>query len=528
MTEDNPKHEMGEPDADATAGDRETLTTNSGEPVPDNQNSKSAGPEGPLLMEDYHYFEKMAQFNRERIPERVVHAKGGGAYGTFTVTNDEISEYTMADVFSEEGKETDLFVRFSTVAGSKGAPDTVRDPRGFAVKFYTEEGNWDLVGNNTPVFFIRDPSKFPDFIHTQKEVPGSGLNDPTPQWDFWSLSPESLHQISILFSERGIPRSWRHMNGYGSHTFSLYNEAGERYWVKFHYKTDQGIENLDPEEAERLAGENPNYHREDLWQAIEDGNYPTWTLYAQIMPEAEAADYHINPFDLTRVWPHDDYPLVEIGTIELNENPDNFFQDVEQAAFSPAHVVPGIGHSPDKMLQGRIPSYDDAHRYRLGVNFEDIPVNRPKNAEKANYHQDGYMRTDGNNGAGPNYEPNSFDGPVENPAVKEPPLEISGDADRYEAAERIDDYKQPGDLFREVLSADQRKHLMDNFAADMKPVDESIQKRQLVHFYKADPQWGRGVADRLGLDVEDAVSDGLLELDDDEIAQAPVVDDLLG
>jgi len=506
---------------------RKTLTTNSGEPVPDNQNSKSAGPEGPLLMEDYHYLEKMAHFNREEIPERIVHAKGGGAFGTFTVTNDEISKYTMADLFSEKGKKTDVFVRFSTVAGSRGSPDTVRDPRGFAVKFYTEEGNWDLVGNNTPVFFIRDPSKFSDFIHTQKELPGSGLNDPTPQWDFWSLSPESLHQITILFSDRGIPKSWRHMNGYSSHTFSLYNEEGERYWVKFHFKTDQGIENLDPEEAKRLAGENPHHHREDLWDSIKEGNYPTWTLKAQIMSEKEAEDYHINPFDLTRVWPHDDYPLMEIGTLELNENPDNFFQDIEEAAFSPAHVVPGIAHSPDKMLQGRIPSYDDAHRYRLGVNFENIPVNRPKNAEKNNYHQNGFMRSDGNLGSGPNYEPNSFGGPVEDPSVKEPPLKISGDADRYEAQERIDNFKQPGDLFRKVMDEEQRQHLMDNFAEDMEPVDETIQKRQLVHFYKANPRWAKGVAERLGIDIEEAIPDELLELPDEEIARAPVVEDLL-
>ncbi|GAA0244780.1 catalase [Haladaptatus pallidirubidus] len=527
MSEDTPKHGMGDPDYENEDGEKKTLTTNSGEPVPDNQNSRSAGPEGPLLMEDYHYFEKMAQFNREEIPERIVHAKGGGAFGTFTVTNDEISDYTMADMFSEEGKETDLVVRFSTVAGSRGAPDTVRDPRGFAVKFYTEEGNWDMVGNNTPVFFIRDPSKFPDFIHTQKEVPGSGLNDPTPQWDFWSLSPESLHQITTLFSERGIPASWRHMNGYSSHTLSLYNDEGERYWVKFHFKTDQGIENLDPEKAKELAGENPHYHREDLWTAIEEGNYPTWTLKVQIMPEEEAEEYDINPFDLTRVWPHDDYPLIEVGTMELNENPDNFFQDVEESAFSPAHVVPGIAHSPDKMLQGRIPSYDDAHRYRLGANFEDIPVNQPKNAEKANYHQNGFMRSDGNNGAGPNYEPNSFGGPVEKPEVEQPPLNISGDADRYEMQERIDNYKQPGDMFRDVMSEEQRDHLMDNFADSMEPVDETIQRRQLAHFYKADPDWGRGVAERLDLDIEDAVDDELLEADDDEVAEAPVVAELL-
>ncbi len=522
MTE-NPNHNMGDPEESDS-----TLTTNSGEPVPDNQNSKSAGPEGPLLMEDYHYLEKMAQFNRERIPERIVHAKGGGAYGTFTVTNDDISEYTMADMFSEEGKETDLFIRFSTVAGPRGSPDTVRDPRGFAIKFYTEEGNWDLVGNNTPVFFIRDPSKFPDFIHTQKKMPSNDLSDPTPQWDFWSQSPESLHQVVWLFGDRGIPATWRHMNGYGSHTFSLYNEDGERYWVKFHFKTDQGIENLTEEEAIQLAGENHDYHKEDLWRSIEEGEYPSWTLKVQIMPEEEAEEYGINPFDLTRVWPHDDYPLMEVGRMELNENPDNYFEEVEQAAFSPAHVVPGVGHSPDKMLQGRIPSYDDAHRYRLGSNFEDIPVNRPKNAEANNYHQDGFMRTDGNNGAGPNYEPNSFGGPSEDPSVAPPPLEIEGDADRYEAKERIDNYKQPGDLYREVMDEGERQRLVDAFVGDMQGVShEEIQARQIRHFYRVDPDLGRRVADGLGLDVEEIVDDDLRAVDDDEIRSADRVADLV-
>jgi catalase len=526
MSDDTLKHGMDEPNSDNEDVERETLTTNSGEPVPDNQNSRSAGPEGPLLMEDYHYLEKMAQFNREEIPERIVHAKGGGAFGTFTVTNDEINEYTSADLFSEVGKETSLVARFSTVAGSRGAPDTVRDPRGFAVKFYTEEGNWDMVGNNTPVFFIRDPSKFSDFIHTQKTAPKNGLDDPTPQWDFWSHSPESLHQLTTLFSDRGIPASWRHMNGYSSHTLSLYNDEGERYWVHFQFKTNQGVKNLSPETATKLAGENPHYHREDLWTAIENENHPTWTVKAQVMPEEEAAECEFNPFDMTRVWPHDEYPLIEVGLMELNENPGNFFQDIEQSAFSPAHVVPGIAHSPDKMLQGRIPSYDDAHRYRLGANFEDIPVNRPKNSDVANYHQNGSMRSDGNNAGGPNYEPNSFGGPVEDPDVKQPPLSISGDADRYAAAERIDNFKQPGDLFRDVMSEDERERLMDNFAGDMEPVDETIQKRQLVHFYKADPRWGRGVAERLGIDIEDTVDDDLLALDDEEIAYAPIVANL--
>ncbi|WP_206536666.1 catalase [Halococcus thailandensis] len=316
------------------------------------------------------------------------------------------------------------------------------------------------------------------------------------------------------------------MNGYSSHTYSLYNDEGERHWVHFQFKTDQGIENLDPDEAEKLAGKNPHYHREDLWEAIEEGNYPTWTLKVQIMPEEEAEEVDYNPFDITRVWPHDDYPLIEVGTMELNENPDNFFQDIEEAAFSPAHTVPGIAHSPDKMLQGRIPSYDDAHRYRIGTNFEDIPVNRPKNTETNNYHQNGTMRSDGNNDGGPNYEPNSFGGPVEKPEVEQPPLSIEGDADRYEAAERIDNFKQPGDMFRDVMDDEQKEHLMDNFADDMEPVDEEIQKRQIGHFYKADPRWGRGVADRLGIDIEAAIDDELLAIDDDEIAHAPIVEKL--
>lgn len=519
MSDDNPKHDMGEMEE----SDRETMTTNSGEAVPDNQNSRSAGPEGPLLVEDYQHLEKMAQFNRERIPERVVHANGAGAYGTFTVTNDEIAEYTMADIFSEEGKETPLFLRFSTVAGSKGSADTVRDPRGFAIKFYTEGGNWDLVGNNTPIFFIRDPQKFPDFIHTQKPLPANRLDDPTPQWDFWSLSPESLHQVTILFSDRGIPQTLRHQNGYGSHTFSLYNEDGERYWVKFHFKTDQGIENYDEEEAVEMAGENPDYHTEDLWRSIEEGDYPSWTLKVQIMPEEEAEEYDVNPFDLTRVWPHEDYPLMEVGTLELNENPDNYFAETEQSAFSPAHVVPGIAHSPDKMLQGRIPSYDDAHRYRLGANFEQIPVNQPKESDSNNYHQDGFMRMDDNNGAGPNYEPNSFGGPVEQPEVKQPPLSISGDADRYAAAERVDNFKQPGDLFREVMDDEERERLISNIVGDMKGVsEEAIQIRQIEHFFKADPEYGRGVAEGLGIDIEEALDDELLAVED-QLAEADVV-----
>ncbi len=483
------------------ADDRKQLTTAAGIPVGDNQNSLTAGPRGPILMQDFHLIEKMAHFNRERIPERVVHAKGAGAYGTFTVTND-ITRYTKARVFSEVGKQTQVAVRFSTVGGEKGSADSARDPRGFAVKFYTEEGNWDLVGNNTPIFFIRDPLKFSDFIHTQKRDPQTNLRSPTMMWDFWSLSPESLHQVTILFSDRGTPRSYRHMNGYSSHTFSFINAQNERFWVKFHFKTLQSIQNFTREEAVKIAGENPDQATEDLFNAIAEGDYPRWRLCVQIMPEEEADHYHVNPFDLTKVWPHGDYPLIEVGIMELNRNPENYFAEVEQAAFAPANVVPGISFSPDKMLQARILSYPDAHRYRLGVNYETLPVNRPT-APVNTYHRDGFMRFDGNGGAAPNYEPNSFGGPVENPRYLEPPLKITADAARYNHREGNDDYTQAGNLFR-LMSEDARARLIGNIVDHMKDVPRHIQLRQIAHFFKADPAYGRGVAEGLGLEVPDA------------------------
>jgi len=469
---------------------KKKLTTAAGIPVSDNQNSLTAGPRGPVLMQDFHLIEKMAHFNRERIPERVVHAKGAGAYGTFTVTAD-ITRFTKASVFSEVGKKTDLIIRFSTVGGEKGSADSARDPRGFAVKFYTEEGNWDLVGNNTPVFFIRDPLKFSDFIHTQKRDPQTNLKSPTMMWDFWSLSPESLHQVTILFSDRGTPKSYRHMDGFSSHTFSFINAEQERFWVKFHLKTLQGIENFTADEAVRAAGENPDQATEDLFDAIAGGDYPKWRLAVQIMPEAEAETYHLNPFDLTKVWPHKDYPLIEVGIVELNRNPDNYFAEVEQAAFAPANVVPGISFSPDKMLQARILSYPDAHRYRLGVNYESLPVNRP-HSEVNHYHRDGGMRFDGNGGPSPNYEPNSFGGPSETSAYREPPLKISGDADRYDHRAGNDDYSQAGDLFR-LMTEDERARLIDNIVGSLKHVSREIQQRQLAHFDKADPAYGKGV-----------------------------------
>ncbi len=470
------------------------LTTSAGIPVGDNQNSLTAGPRGPLLIQDWQLFEKHAHFNRERIPERVVHAKGSGAYGVLTVTND-ISQYTKAKIFSKVGKKTEYFHRFSTVAGERGAADAERDVRGFAIKFYTEEGNWDLVGNNTPVFFVRDPYKFPDFIRTQKRDPKTNLRSPTAMWDFWSLSPESLHQVTILFSDRGLPKSYRHVNGYGSHTYSFINAKNERYWVKFHFKTLQGIQNLTEEEAERIISTDRESHQRDLFETIEKGDFPKWRLMVQIMPEREAEKTPYNPFDLTKVWPHGDYPLIEVGVMELNRNPENYFAEVEQSAFSPANVVPGISHSPDKMLQFRIFSYADAHRYRLGVNYESLPVNKPR-CPVDTYHRDGKMRFDDNSGGSVNYEPNSYGGPSEDTQFKELPLKISGDADRYDHREGNDDFTQPGNLYR-LLPQDERERLHVAIAKSMRGVPREIIERQLGHFEKADPAYAEGVRNAL-------------------------------
>lgn len=472
------------------------MTTSSGRPVGDNQNSITAGPRGPVLMEDYLLFEKMAQFNRERIPERVVHAKGAGAYCTFTVTHD-ITEYTSAKLFSAIGKQTPMFARFSTVAGEKGSADTARDPRGFALKFYTEEGNWDMVGNNTPTFFVRDGLKFGDFIHSQKREPDTGLRSPTMMWDFWSPSPESLHQVTILFSDRGTPDGYRHMHGYSSHTFSLINADGERFWVKWHFRALQGIRNLSAEQAEELAGREPDYATRDLWEAIERSDYPKWRAYIQVMPEAEAASYRINPFDLTKVWSQKDYPLIEVGVMELNRNPKNYFAEVEQAAFSPVNIVPGMGYSPDKMLQARLISYPDAHRYRLGANFEGLPVNRP-NCPIHTYNRDGFMRFDENGGEAPNYEPNSFSGPAEDPRYRELPYKVDGEVNRFSEREVADDYVQAGDLFR-LMTNEEKARLIRNIANSMRGIPEHIIKLQLRHFTKADPAYGGGVAEALGV-----------------------------
>ncbi len=477
---------------------RPTLTTSSGAPIADNQNSLTAGPRGPLLMQDFHLLEKLAHQNRERIPERTVHAKGSGAYGTLTITND-ITRYSKAKVFERVGKQTEAFLRFSTVAGERGAADAERDVRGFALRFYTEEGNWDLVGNNTPVFFVRDPLKFPDFIHTQKRHPRTNLRSPTAMWDFWSLSPESLHQVTILMSDRGLPQSYRHIDGFGSHTYSFINTTDERFWVKFHFKTQQGIKNWTNAEAAQKVGLDRETHQRDLYEAIERGDFPRWKFYVQIMPEMDAAKTPYNPFDLTKVWPHTDYPLIEVGILELNRNPENYFAEVEQAALAPSNIVPGIGHSPDKMLQSRIFSYADAHRYRVGVNADQLPVNRPR-CPIHNYHADGSMRLVGNPNPDAYYEPNSFSGPVEDSRFKEPPLKISGDADRYDHRIGNDDYTQPGNLFRLMTPALQAQ-LMDNIAEAMQGVPIEIVKRQVIHFYRADPRYGEGVAKRMGVDL---------------------------
>jgi len=478
--------------------DKPVMTTSAGAPISDNQNSLTAGARGPLLMQDYQLIEKLAHQNRERIPERVVHAKGWGAFGMLTVTHD-ISRYTRAKLFGDIGKQTPLLARFSTVAGEQGAADAERDVRGFSLKFYTEEGNWDLVGNNTPVFFIRDPLKFPDFIHTQKRHPRTNLRSATAAWDFWSLSPESLHQVTILMSDRGIPVSPRFMNGYGSHTFSFWNNDGERFWVKFHFKTQQGHKTLTNAEADAAIGKSRETYQEDLFGAIEREEFPRWTMFVQIMPELDAEKTVYNPFDLTKVWPHGDYPLIEVGVVELNRNADNYFAEIEQAAFSPSNIVPGIGFSPDKMLQARIFSYADAHRYRLGTHYEALPVNAPK-CPVHHYHKDGAMRFFRNDTGNPDayYEPNSFGGPTQDPSVAEPPLRLSGDAARYNHREGNDDYTQAGNLFR-LLPDDQKQRLFQNIAASIGGVPQAIIDRQLAHFDKADPAYGAGVRAALGV-----------------------------
>ena len=492
---------------------KKQLTTDAGKPVDNNENIKTSGEHGPPLLENVWFLEKLAHFDRERIPERVVHAKGSGAFGVFTVTHD-ITQFTKASLFSEIGKQTPMLIRFSTVAGERGAADTERDVRGFALKFYTDQGNWDLVGNNTPVFFIRDPLKFPDFIHTQKRDPKTNMRSNTAMWDFWSLCPETLHQVMILMSDRGIPKGYRNMHGFGSHTYSFFNDKNERFWVKFHFKTQQGIENYTNAEATEIVGKDREASQRDLFNNIEAGNFPKWKMYVQVMPEEEASKYKVNPFDLTKVWSHKDYPLIEVGIFELNRNAENYFAQIEQAAFNPANNVPGIGFSPDKMLQGRLFAYGDAHRYRLGANFESIPVNQPL-VPVSNYHRAGFMRVDDNGGANINYEPTSFCGPEPCKKFSEPALETDGVAKAYNARKDTDYYSQPGDLYR-LMPEDEKIRTICNIAEALTGVPENIRLRTAARFYLADDRCGMGLAQKLDILIDDLKNEADRLLKDDQ------------
>lgn len=481
------------------------LTNAAGAPVADNQNVLTAGRRGPMMLQDVWFMEKLAHFDREVIPERRMHAKGSGAFGKFTATQN-VSAYTKAAVFSAIGKETPVFVRFSTVAGERGAADAERDIRGFAVKFYTEEGNWDLVGNNTPVFFLRDPLKFPDLNHAVKRDPKTNMRSAQNNWDFWTLLPEAFHQVTIVMSDRGIPASYRTMHGFGSHTYSLYNAKNERVWVKFHFKSQQGIRNLTDEEAAAVIAVDRESHQKDLFEAIEKGDYPRWTLYFQIMTEKQAQAHRDHPFDVTKVWSHKEYPLIEAGTLELNRNPENYFADVEQAAFNPANLVPGIGLSPDKLLQGRLFAYGDAQRYRLGVNHDQIPVNQAKCPVHA-YHRDGMMRVDGNYGAAKGYEPNSYGEWAQQEDFREPPLGLEGDMYHYDPKDEKEDdcFYQAGDLYR-LMTPEKKDLLIGNTAANIAPVAESIKYRHAAHCYLADQEYGERMAKALHLDLNRVVA----------------------
>lgn len=479
------------------------LTTDFGAPVTNNRDSLTAGPRGPLLAQDNWLNEKLANFVREVIPERRMHAKGSGAFGTFTVTND-ISKYTRAAIFSEVGKKTEMFARFSTVAGERGAADAERDIRGYALKFYTEEGNWDMVGNNTPVFFIRDPRQFPDLNKAVKRDPKTNMRNGTYNWDYWTLLPEALHQITITMSDRGIPASYRNMHGYSSHTYSFWNKEGERFWVKMHFITQQGIKNLTDEQAEQLIGKDRESHQRDLFDAIERGDFPKWKMYIQVMPEMDAEKVPYNPFDLTKVWPHKDYPLIEVGEYELNRNPENQFLDMEQAAFSPSNLVPGIGVSPDRMLQARLFNYADAQRYRLGTNHHQIPVNKARCPVHSN-HRDGMGRVDDNYGALPHYEPNSFNQWQAQSDFAEPALRINGDAKHWSFAEDDNDYfGQAGDLFR-LMNDEQQQALFGNTARAMNGVPDFIKYRHIRNCNAADPAYAAGVAKALDIDLQVAL-----------------------
>jgi len=478
------------------------LTTNFGRPVDDDQNSRTIGSPGYTVLPDVHLVEKLAHFNRERIPERVVHAKGAGAHGYFEVTHD-VKKYTCARFLSEIGKKTEVFARFSTVGGEKGSADAERDPRGFAVKFYTEEGNFDMVGNNTPVFFIRDPIKFPDFIHTQKRNPATNTKDPNMFWDFLSLTPESVHQVTILFSDRGTPRSHRHMHGFSGHALKWYNDKGEYWWVKLHFKTEQGVQNLTPAEAQVLISNDPDHATRDLFEAIKRSEFPAWTVQIQVMPPAAAATYRFDPFDVTKVLPHGDFPVMPIGRMVLNRNPENYFAEVEQSAFCPGNLVPGFALSPDKMLQARAVFYHDAHRYRLGPNYHLLPINAPKADATANYQRDGAMRSDANAGGAPNYYPNTFGGPAPDPKAAEPAFEYSGLVARRPYPKTQDDFVQAGNLYRDVMDDAARERLVNNIVAHLGGAIKRIQLRQAAIFYEADADYGTRVAKGLGLDASE-------------------------
>ncbi|MDR0522872.1 MAG: catalase [Candidatus Methanoplasma sp.] len=497
--------------------DRKKLTTSVGAPVADNTNSTTMGSRGPMALQNPWFLEKLAHFDREVIPERRMHAKGSGAFGSFTVTHD-ITGYTKAKMFSHIGKRTEAFVRFSTVAGERGAADAERDIRGFAMKFYTEEGNWDLVGNNTPVFFVRDGLRFPDLNHAVKRDPKTNMRSAQSNWDFWTMLPEAFHQVTVVMSDRGIPRSYRHMHGFGSHTYSMINAAGERTWVKYHLKTRQGIENLSDREAEELVGRDRESHQRDLFEAIEGGDFPKWDFYIQAMTEEQAARHRENPFDISKVWSHREYPLIPVGVLELDRNPENYFADVEQAAFNPANIVPGVGLSPDKLLQARLFSYGDAQRYRLGVNHASIPVNAPKCPVHA-YHRDGQMRVDGNHGAATSYQPNSHGEWAEQPGFREPPLEIQGAMGQYEPRDdQTDDcFYQAGDLYR-LMTEDKRALLIENTARSIAPCTDNIKYRHAAHCFAADAEYGQRIADALGLDRERAR--GLSELSHEALMKA--------
>jgi len=495
------------------------LTTGFGIPVDDDQNSLTAGSTGPVLMQDVHLLDKLGHFDRERVPERVVHAKGAGAHGYFEVTAD-VTPYTKAAFLSTIGKRTEVFARFSTVGGEKGSADAERDPRGFALKFYTEEGNYDMTGNNTPVFFIRDPLKFPDFIHTQKRNPRTNLKDPDMFWDFLSLTPESVHQVTILFSDRGTPATFRTMNGYSSHAYVWYNAAGERFYVQYHFKTEQGIKNLTAAEADAMKSSDPDHATRDLFDSIERGDFPSWQLEMQVMPEAEAENYRFDVFDITKVWPHADYPPMTIGRLVLDRNPENYFAEVEQAAFNPSNFVPGIGPSNDKMLQARLFSYHDTHLHRLGPNYQLLPINAPHNAPAHNYQRDGAMRTDANGGPGPNYWPNSFEGPVPGSSAADPGMPVSGMTGRTAYQHPNDDFVQPGALYRDVMSAEDRDHLVSNIVGHLKRAAERIRLRQCAVFYKVDPDYGTRVAEGVGVDVAEVKRLAAMSAEERAIATA--------